>query len=170
MYRFAESDEPITVDGDTWAVVPGLQISAVKHTNNGEMPSAQIIAVHNRGTVFDTNDIDVGLFDAATVQIYIVDRMNLAPQRTAVHRLDRQHHLQCRESGDVRRQGAAAFAKILMTQKRSPMCRTDLFSVLCGVDRTAMTLRPRSAAMLDAFNFTVGAWRKPMAGSTRACC
>ena len=79
VYRVAESDEPITVGGVTYAVVPGLQISAVKHTSNGEMPSCQIVGVHNRGTVLDSNDIDIGLFDGAMVQLYvIVDRMNLA--------------------------------------------------------------------------------------------
>jgi hypothetical protein len=75
--RFAESDIAITVLGDTFQVIPGLAVSAVKHTANGEMPSCEFVAVHGNGFTFDSTEIDVGLFDGATVQIYIVDRLNL---------------------------------------------------------------------------------------------
>jgi hypothetical protein len=49
--RFAESDIAITILGDTFEVVPGLGVSAVKHTANGEMPSCQIVGVHAVGAV-----------------------------------------------------------------------------------------------------------------------
>ena len=38
--RFAESDVPLIVDGDTFPAVPGIQVSAVKHI--------QMIAAINR--------------------------------------------------------------------------------------------------------------------------
>jgi uncharacterized phage protein (TIGR02218 family) len=155
VYRVAESDLPITVGGNTYAVVPGLQISAVKHTSNGEMPSCQIVAVHNRGTVFDSNDIDVGLFDGATIQIYVIDRLNITTPKLlftgAIGNIS--YGVDNQVVFDV--QGASAFAKILMTQKRSPMCRTDLFSVLCGVDKTAYAVAATVTAIQDAYNFTV---------------
>lgn len=155
VYRIAESDVPITIGGQTWQVVAGIQISAVKHTSNGEMPSCQIVAVHNRGTVLDSNDIDIGLFDSAAVQIYIVDRMNLTTPKllftgaigTISYSIENQAVLEVK--------GPAAFAKIAMTQKRSPMCRTDLFSVLCGVDKTAYDIATTIGSIIDAFNFTV---------------
>jgi uncharacterized phage protein (TIGR02218 family) len=161
IYRIAESDEPITISGVTWNVVAGLQISAVKHTNNGEMPSAQITALHNRGTLFDSNDIDVGLFDAAAVQIYIVDRMNLATPKllftgsigNITYDIENQLVL------DI--QGAAAFGKILMTQKRSPMCRTDLYSELCGVNPDSYKIVTTIGEVLDSYNFTVGSVAQP---------
>lgn len=161
IYRIAESDEPITIGGMTWSVVPGLQISAVKHTNNGEMPSAQIVAVHNRGTVFDSNDIDVGLFDAAAVQIYIIDRMNLATPKllftgsigNIAYNVENQLML------DI--QGATAFGKILMTQKRSPTCRTDLYSELCGVNPDSYKVVTTIGTIADSYNFTVGALAQP---------
>src|SRR5258708_38459335 len=71
VFRFAESDEPVIVGSETFAVVPGLQIAAVKHTNNGEMPSTQIVAVHSNQSVFETSVIDVGLFDAAKVELFV---------------------------------------------------------------------------------------------------
>jgi uncharacterized phage protein (TIGR02218 family) len=161
IYRIAESDEPITISSVTWNVVAGLQISAVKHTNNGEMPSAQITAVHNRGTLFDSNDIDVGLFDAAAVQIYIVDRMNLATPKllftgsvgNITYDVENQLVL------DI--QGATAFGKILMTQKRSPMCRTDLYSELCGVNPDSYKIVTTIGEVLDSYNFTVGSVAQP---------
>ena len=41
--RIAESDEPVTLDGETYQVIPGIHVSAVTHSNNGEMPSCQIV-------------------------------------------------------------------------------------------------------------------------------
>ncbi len=74
--RFVESDTAITVLGDTFAVIPGLSVSAIKHTDNGEMPSCEIVAVYGLGATFDSDLIDSGLFDGAAVQIYVVDRLN----------------------------------------------------------------------------------------------
>jgi uncharacterized phage protein (TIGR02218 family) len=159
--RFAESDEPVVVEGETFAVVPGLQISAVKHTSNGEMPSCQIMAVHSRQSVFDTAVIDAGLFDAARVQLYVVDRMNLTRKgllftgsiNTITYDIENQVVF------DVK--GLVQFAKVLMTQKRSPMCRTDLFSVLCGVDKTAYDVAAIVTTIADAFNFRVSGPTNP---------
>ncbi len=156
VFRIAESDEAITVDGDTYAVVAGLQISAVKHTSNGEMPSCQIVAVHASDATFDTGVIDAGLFDAAAVQLYIVDRLNLtgAPGLLFTGSIaDITYNIENQVVFDVK--GPAAFAKILMTQKRSPMCRTDLFSTLCGVDKTAYDVATTVDAVSNAFAFTV---------------
>ena len=155
-YRIAESDDPITVGGVTYAVVPGLQISAVTHTNNGETPSCQIVAVHNRGTVLDSNDIDVGLFgNGAAVQIFIVDRMNLAtPKLLFTGTMSNiTYSVENQAVFDVK--GNGNFAKRVMTQTRSPMCRTDLFSVLCGVDQAAYAVHATIASIIDVFNFTV---------------
>ena len=161
VYRIAESDEPITIGGNIWTVAPGLIISAVKHTNNGEMPSCNIVAVHNRGIVFDSNDIDNGLFDAAAVQIYIVDRLNLAtPKLLFTGSIGNiSYTVENQAVFDV--VGPAAFGRILMTQKRSPMCRTDLYSELCGVNPDSYQVMTTIAAVVDNYNFTVGALAQP---------
>jgi uncharacterized phage protein (TIGR02218 family) len=154
--RFAESDTAITVLGDTFAVVPGLQISAVKHTSNGEMPSCQIVGVHGIGYTFDSVDLDVGLFDGAAVQLYIVDRLNLTRKGLlftgAVSNIS-YSPMEHQVSFDVK--GPASSAKILMTQTRSPMCRTDLFSVLCGVNKASYAVSTTVATIPSAFAFTV---------------
>ena len=56
----------------------GREISAVKHTLGGDVPSMEIVGAHNNtGTAaFHTSDIDIGLYDAAEVQLYIVNRAN----------------------------------------------------------------------------------------------
>lgn len=154
--RFAESDESIIVDSDTYAVVPGLQLSAVKHTANGEMPSCQIDAVHDGGATFDSSDIDVGLFDGATVQIYIVDRLNLTRKGLlftgAISTISVDP---CGHQVSFQVKGPASSARILMTERRSPMCRTDLFSTLCGLDKTAYDVASTVGTIVDAFTFTV---------------
>ncbi len=156
VFRFAESDESIVQGGDTYVVVGGLQISAVKHTSNGETPSCQITAVHTVGGVFNTTDIDIGLFDGATVQIYIVDRLDLSAKGLLftgaigpiVYNVENQVVF------DVR--GPSVAARILMTQKRSPMCRTDFGSTLCGVVLADWDVTTTVDALDDsAFKFTV---------------
>ena len=76
--RIAEAQSAITVDGNVYAPLAGCEISAVKHTLGGETPSMEITGAHNNtGTAaFDTSDIDIGLYDAAEVQLYIVNRAN----------------------------------------------------------------------------------------------
>src|SRR5580765_340169 len=76
--RIAEAQSAITVSGNVYAPLAGCEISAVKHTIGGETPSLEIRAAHNStGTAaFDTAEIDIGLYDAAEVQLYIIDRNN----------------------------------------------------------------------------------------------
>jgi uncharacterized phage protein (TIGR02218 family) len=153
--RIAESETQIVVLGDAYQVLPGFQISAVKHTANGEVPSCQFVAVHENGGVFNTADLDTGLFDGADVQVYIIDRMDLTAKgllfsgAIATISYDIENHVVF----DVK--GPAVSARVLMTQKRSPMCRTDLFSVLCGLDPASYDVATTVDTIVNAFNFTV---------------
>lgn len=155
IFRIAESDEAITVAGETWQVIPGIRISAVTHTSNGEMPSCQIVAVHENGGIINTADLEAGLFDGADVQLFNVDRLDLSRKGLlftgSVANIN--YNVENGITFDVK--GMVVNAKILMTQKRSPMCRTDLFSVLCGVNRDAYVVSTHVVAIVDAFNFTV---------------
>lgn len=153
--RFAESDEDVVVGAETYSPIPGLAVSAVKHTGNGEVPSCQIIAVHKTNGVVSTPDLDVGLFDAAAVQMYIVDRKNLTRKGLlftgAIANIS--YTVENIVVFDVK--GPAVSAKILMTQKRSPMCRTDLFSVLCGVNKVSYAISTTVSAVVNQFSFSV---------------
>ncbi len=160
--RFAESDETLVVDGDTFAVVPGLQVSAIKHTNNGETPSCQIVAVHNSvDATFISAALEAGLYDGATVQIYNVDRLNLSTKglwftgAIATITYDTENRVVL----DVK--GPSISAKKLMTVTRSPMCRTDLFSVLCGLDPASFDVAATVVAVPTAFTFTVSGLVQP---------
>ncbi len=120
------------------------------------MPSCQIVAVHGSGYTFDSEELDVGLFDGAAVQIYMVDRLNLTRKGllfTGVISTTTTDPIGHQVSIDVK--GPTASTRILMTQKRSPMCRTDLFSTLCGADKTAYDVAATVATIPTAFTFTV---------------
>jgi uncharacterized phage protein (TIGR02218 family) len=154
--RIAESDEPLVVDGDTYAVVAGFQVSAVTHTNNGETPSCQIVAVHGVGATFDSNDLDSRLYDGATVQIYKVDRLNLsskgllftgAVSDVQFDPVERQVVL------DVK--GPSVAARVMMTRRRSPQCQTTLGSSLCQVNLNDFDVATTVNAIADPFSFTV---------------
>jgi uncharacterized phage protein (TIGR02218 family) len=154
--RIAESDDPITIVGDTYNVIAGLQISGVKHTSNGEAPSCQIDGVQGSGFTFDSTDIDLGLFDGAKVEIYIVDRLNQTSKGllfTGFISDTKSEPIQHLFSFSV--VGFSASAKIVMTQKRSPMCRTDLFSPLCGVNKASYAVSATVATITGLFTFTV---------------
>ncbi len=154
--RFAESDEAITIDGNTYPVVAGLQVSAVRHTNNGEMPSCQIVATHGIGATFDTDDLDIGLFDGATVQLYKVDRLDLSRKGLEfTGSMSTITYEPCSFSVTFNVKGPAWAARRLITQKRTPMCRTDLFSTLCGLDKTAYDVATTVDTIVDNFTFTV---------------
>ncbi len=143
-------------DGDTFAVVAGLQISAVKHTSNGETPSCEITAIHEVGGIFDTRDLEAGLFDGAAVQIYVADLQDLTgpPGLQFTGSIgNTAYNVEHQVVFDV--QGPSVSAKILMTQRRSPMCRTDLYSTLCGVDKTAYDVATTVDVVGDGFTFTV---------------
>ncbi len=155
--RFGETDISVVVGGDTYVPIPGLQVSGVKHTSNGEMPSCQIVGVYGLGLTFDSEDIAAGLFAGATVQLYKINRLDLSSKGLlftgAISNItcDPIAH---RFSFDVK--GPASSAKIIMTQKRQPMCRTDLFSTLCQVDKTLYDVATTVATVGDtAFTITV---------------
>lgn len=154
-YRVAESDEAITVDGDTYSSVAGLSISAVKHTANGEMPSCQITSVHGNSSIINSVDLDIGLFDGAAVQLYTVDRLDLSRKGLLFTGVigNTSYNTKNQVVFDVK--GAASQARVLMTPRRTPMCRTDLFSTLCGLNSSSYAVSATVAAILDAFNFTV---------------
>ncbi|WP_439399092.1 baseplate hub protein [Bradyrhizobium sp. PMVTL-01] len=158
--RIAESNEAIPVEGDTYSVIPGLQISGVKHTANGENPSCQINGVHGSGFTFDSTDIDLGLFDGAKVELYSVDRLNLTRKgllftgtisNTSTDPITHQFSFSV--------MGYSVKARIIMTQKRSPMCRTDVFSMLCGLNKALYAVSATVVTVGDAtgglFGFTV---------------
>jgi uncharacterized phage protein (TIGR02218 family) len=155
VYRFAESDEAVTIDGDVFSVVPGLQISAIKHTSNGETPSCQFKAVHSLAGLFSTSDLDVGLFDGASVQIYNVDRMNQTRKGLwftgSIGTI--KYSTENEVVFDV--MGPSKSAKILVTETRSPMCRVDLFSTRCGVDKTLYDVATTVSTIPTSFTITV---------------
>ncbi len=154
--RFTEIDLPLTVDGDTYAVIPGLQVSAVKHTSNGEMPSCQIVGVYGGGLTFDAEALDTGLFDGAAVQLYKVDRRDLS--RKGLMFTGKISSISCdpikhRFLFDVK--GPASGAKKIMTRKRAPMCQTGLGSTLCGVNLASYAVATTIATIPTAYTFTV---------------
>lgn len=154
--RVAEAERALTVGGETFTPLPGCSIGAVKHIINGEMPSTQIDFAHKLGGVIDTRELARGFWDAATVQIYIIDRRNITTlgdvhftgsiQPVTIDLAGKTGSFDCR---------GLAVQNETIIQKYQPMCRTDLFSVLCGLDKTALAKTCTVATITDLFNITV---------------
>ena len=159
VFRIAEAEEDITVGANTYLALSGCEISAVKHTLGGAMPSMAVGFSHSDGGTFDTTEINAGLFDGAAVTLWIADRNNLAVGKGALPFFTGT--IQPVEYGntglgsfDIRGQAAQAETFI---QTYSPMCRTDLFSVLCGADQNAFDYHSTVATIVDRFNITITA-------------
>lgn len=155
VYRIAEAQHAMTVGANTWTPVAGLTIAAVKHTIGGEQPSTAIDLAHADGGTFDTADINNGLFDGAQVDIYVIDRpvrgvLGLLFSGTiqpVVYSIDGSANF------DIRGHSAKGDGKFVQTY--SAMCRTDLFSVLCGLDEADFDADAEVDTIIDKFNFTV---------------
>jgi uncharacterized phage protein (TIGR02218 family) len=155
--RIAEAQSAITAGGDVYAPLAGCEISAVKHTIGGDVASMEIRGAHNNsGTAaFLTSDIDIGLYDSAEVSLYIVNRAN--PTTLGLLFTGTIQPVNYDISGsvsfDVRGPSIGANANYI--QVFAPMCRTDLFSPLCGVNPDAYELSAVVTAVVNRFNFTV---------------
>jgi uncharacterized phage protein (TIGR02218 family) len=162
--RIAEAQSAITVTADaTYTPVAGLEISSVTHTLGGDMPSLTITATHAVGGTIATADIDKGLYDAAEVELYIVNRAN--PTTKGLMFTGTIQPVTYGISGgvtfDVR--GIAAEATTGYIQLFSPTCRTDLFSPLCGLTAASFDHTGTIGTIINRFNFTVAGLGSPPA-------
>lgn len=162
--RVAERGNPgdVTIGADTYFVVPGFVLSAVKHTLGGDMPSVQIDGRHKVGELFDTEDIACGLFDGAAVQVYICDADTLEnPGLLFTGTIQPQtYDINGNFSFDVR--GIATKATGVFVPKFSPMCRTDLFSSLCQLNAADFDVACTVGSIIDKHNITIDGLGSPV--------
>lgn len=162
--RIAEADETITVSAVAYTPLPGAEISAVKHVLGGEPGSMEIRFAHSVAGVIDTEDLNNGVWDSATVQLYIVDRASLTtlgdPRFTGTIEVVNVDPIGGGGSFDIRGLGARAES---MIQTYQPMCRTDLFSVLCGLNEADFDHVGTVGTIVDHYTITVAGLGSPPA-------
>lgn len=166
--RIAEAEDSITVNEDPSAQVYtpllGCTISAVKHIIGGEAPSMEIIFAHSDGGTIDTNELNHGFWDGASVVTYLVDRSSLGsvgdPLFTGIIDTVSLDPIGSGGSFDIRGLTAAAESYI---QTFQPMCRTDLFSSLCQLNENDWDHTGTVDTIIDRFNFTVSGLASPPA-------
>ena len=163
--RVAEAEQSITVSSETFLPLPGASISGVKHLYNGGVGSMEINFAHLQGGTLDTAELNNGFWDGATVQMYLVDRLDLVtplgdPIFTGLIDTVTIDLIGTSGSFDIR--GLAVEAEAFI-QTYQPMCRTDLFSVLCGLNAADWDQAGTVGAIIDRFNFTVAGLGSPPA-------
>jgi len=162
--RIAEADEALTVSAQTFAPLPGAEISAVKHIIGGGVGSMEIRFAHSDGGTFDTFELNTGFWDGAMVQMYLIDRLTLPtlgdPIFTGIIDTVMINPIGSSGSFDIRGLEVQGEAFI---QTFQPMCRTDLFSVLCGLNAADWDHAGTVNTILDRFNFTVAGLGAPPA-------
>jgi hypothetical protein len=134
IFRIAEAQGDLVVDGSTYSPLGGFQLSAVKHQVGGEAASVQIDAAMSVGSAFDTYEVVDGKFDAATVEVYVINRLTLTSPALLFKGFIgpvRFGALYNSVSFDVR--GYVVKAIWPFIQTFGPMCRTDFGSDLCRV-------------------------------------
>jgi len=162
--RIAEADEPITASGHTFLPLPGSEISAVKHILNGDVGSMEINFAHSEGGTLDTAELNNGFWDGAAVQMHLVNRSSATtlgdPMFTGI--IDTVSINVIGSSGSFDIRGLTAEAEAFI-QTYQPMCRTDLFSVLCGLNAADWDHAGTVGSVIDRFNFTVAGLASPPA-------
>ncbi len=130
--------------------------AAARRRSLRDVPSTQINFAHSVGGTIDTEDLNVGKWDGATVQIYPVDRASLSslgdPLFTGTVQPVTINPVGKSASFDIR--GLSAQAESVI-QTFSPMCRTDLFSSLCQLTAASFAKTGTVASIIDRFNITV---------------
>lgn len=161
--RIAEAEESITISAVSPAQVfvplDGCEISAVKHTLGGGMPSMSIQFAHSVGGDFDTEDLVNGLYDGASVTLWIADRDNLAAGKGSLPFFTgtiQPVAVDINGSGAFDIRGQAAQAETFI-QTYSPDCRTDLFSTLCGLNQANFDYHSTVTSIVDRFNIIIAA-------------
>jgi uncharacterized phage protein (TIGR02218 family) len=144
--------------------LPGSQISAVKHIINGETGSMEIRFAHSEGGTIDTAELNNGFWDGAVVQMYLVDRSGATTLGDPIFTglIDRVSISLIGSNGSFDIRGLTAQSEAFI-QTYQPMCRTDLFSVLCGLNPAAYAQVGTVGSLLDRFNFTVAGLASPPA-------
>jgi len=162
--RIAEADESITASAETFVPLPGSEISAVKHMINGEVGSMEIRFGHSEGGTLDTAQLNGGFWDGASVQMYLVDRSSATtlgdPIFTGVIDTVSLNLIGSQGSFDIRGLTVQTEAFI---QTYQPMCRTDLFSVLCSLNPADWDHAGTVGTIHDRFNFSVAGLGAPPA-------
>lgn len=170
--RIADAQGDITIGSHTYTAIPGVTFNAIKHVIGGEMPSTDINVAHSAtasvsplvSPVFSTADIDSGLYDGATVDIYVVNRANLGAGLGLLFTGTVQpSSYGYAGHATLQIRGHASKAAGLFMQTFGPMCRTDLYSILCGVDPDIWLENGAVATIVDQFNFnlTIGGSVRP---------
>lgn len=157
--RIAEAEEIIIVSGDSYVPLEGCTIKAVRNALGGDIPSVQIDFAHSTGGTFDTDEVAAGLFDGADINLWVADRDNLAAGKGAVPFFVgtvQTVTLNNMFAGSFDCKGAAVEAEVFV-QTYQPMCRTDLFSDLCGLDPDNFDFHATIDTIIDRFNATITA-------------
>jgi uncharacterized phage protein (TIGR02218 family) len=159
----ADAEENIVIGIDEiWEPLPGADISAIRHIINGDMGSMEIKFAHSEGGTLDTAQLNNGFWDGATVQVWLKNR-NAShelgdPMFTGL--IDTVSLDLVGSSGTFDIRGLSATAEAFI-QTFQPMCRTDLFSVLCQLNEDDWDHAGTIATILDRFNFTVAGLASP---------
>lgn len=160
--RIADSEASLTVGSLSFAAVAGVEISAVKHTLGGDVPSFEIVAAHSDGGTFDTADINNGLYDGAEVLLHIVNRDALDALGLLFSGTIQSVSFSILGSVTFDVRGPSVEAEAFIPSY-APMCRTDLFSSLCGLAAASFEHAGTVGAIIDRFNVTVADLASPPA-------
>jgi uncharacterized phage protein (TIGR02218 family) len=161
--RIAEAETAITISSQTFLPLPGCEISAIRHIINGGVGSMEIRFAHSHGGTLDTFQLNTGFWDGARVQAWVVDRSLVGgtlgdPLFTGLIDTVMLDPIGAFGSFDVRGLSVESEAFI---QTYSPMCRTDLFSVLCSLNPASWLMTGTVDTIIDRFNFTVAGLGAP---------
>jgi len=158
IYRFTDHDADIVYDGDTYYAEASLLMSAIYGTIGGVTQTSEAILSYDSSFI-NEQDVVVGLFDFASVDVYLVDYENATVAYGLmtifsgnIGAIENTHKGFCR----IELRGKLYRANFVLGNIYMPSCRADLGDSKCLVDTGTITDTLTVTSVISASNNFAG--------------
>lgn len=155
---FTTHDVPLDIDGLRYASAPGMAPSAISVSDGLDVDTMEVDGALS-GDAITARDLAAGRFDAATVQIFMVDWQNIAAGRLHLAR-GRLGEVTRRLSGSggsftAALRGPTAEFEAIAIESYAPECRAELGDARCRVDLAQRQRLGQVSAIIDGQTFEI---------------
>jgi uncharacterized phage protein (TIGR02218 family) len=140
--RFIQTTEQMIIDGELFVPAAGVTVASIPFELNGAATRIDLNVVSTDGGTIDAQDIRDGLYDNATVSIYLIDRNSEASLRNILF-IGYMGPIIVTERGfaTIEMIGLLDRANQLVSEVYTPVCRADFGDRRCKVDLVPLTQR-----------------------------
>ena len=139
IYGFTESDAPLTVDGLTYLAASGFSPSAFENQTKLAVDNADAIGILDNDVITET-DLVAGVWDYADVEVFRVDRNNIAAGKDIIAKGKLGQVSLQRTTFRAELRGMSNAYSQAVSKTYQPGCRAIFGDAQCGVDLGPLTV------------------------------